>query len=306
MRRGLMVAVLFATFALTGCGTDSAGKSADQQLQVTATTSQIADAAENIGGEHVKVTSLMGPGVDPHLYKASQGDTKKLMSADVVLYSGLHLEGKMEDVLQKIGEQKQATAVAEAIPKNKLIPAGEGKTFDPHVWFSIPLWIYAVDEIEAQFSKAMPQHADAFRKNAKEYKEDLQYLDKWSRKEIAHIPEKSRVLVTAHDAFAYFGNEYGFKVKGLQGLSTDSDYGLRDVQELVDLLTEKQIKAVFVESSVSEKSINAVVEGAKEKGHTVTIGGQLYSDAMGEKGTKEGTYEGMFRHNINTISKALK
>ncbi|MED1779347.1 manganese ABC transporter substrate-binding protein/adhesin MntA [Bacillus subtilis] len=306
MRRGLMAAVLFATFALTGCGTDSAGKSADQQLQVTATTSQIADAAENIGGEHVKVTSLMGPGVDPHLYKASQGDTKKLMSADVVLYSGLHLEGKMEDVLQKIGEQKQATAVAEAIPKNKLIPAGEGKTFDPHVWFSIPLWIYAVDKIEAQFSKAMPQHADAFRKNAKEYKEDLQYLDKWSRKEIAHIPEKSRVLVTAHDAFAYFGNEYGFKVKGLQGLSTDSDYGLRDVQELVDLLTEKQIKAVFVESSVSEKSINAVVEGAKEKGHTVTIGGQLYSDAMGEKGTKEGTYEGMFRHNINTITKALK
>ncbi|PLV33477.1 Periplasmic zinc-binding protein TroA precursor [Bacillus subtilis subsp. subtilis] len=306
MRRGLMAAVLFATFVLTGCGTYSAGKSADQQLQVTATTSQIADAAENIGGKHVKVTSLMGPGVDPHLYKASQGDTKKLMSADVVLYSGLHLEGKMEDVLQKIGEQKQAAAVAEAIPKNKLIPAGEGKTFDPHVWFSIPLWIYAVDEIEAQFSKALPQHADAFRKNAKEYKEDLQYLDKWSRKEIAHIPEKSRVLVTAHDAFAYFGNEYGFKVKGLQGLSTDSDYGLRDVQELVDLLTDKQIKAVFVESSVSEKSINAVVEGAKEKGHTVTIGGQLYSDAMGEKGTKEGTYEGMFRHNINTITKALK
>ncbi|MFD3202408.1 manganese ABC transporter substrate-binding protein/adhesin MntA [Bacillus sp. LR_5] len=306
MRQGLMAAVLFATFALTGCGTDSAGKSADQQLQVTATTSQIADAAENIGGKHVKVTSLMGPGVDPHLYKASQGDTKKLMSADVVLYSGLHLEGKMEDVLQKIGEQKQSAAVAEAIPKNKLIPAGEGKTFDPHVWFSIPLWIYAVDEIEAQFSKAMPQHADAFRKNAKEYKEYLQYLDKWSRKEIAHIPEKSRVLVTAHDAFAYFGNEYGFKVKGLQGLSTDSDYGLRDVQELVDLLTEKQIKAVFVESSVSEKSINAVVEGAKEKGHTVTIRGQLYSDAMGEKGTKEGTYEGMFRHNINTITKALK
>ena len=306
MRQGLMAAVLFATFALTGCGTDSAGKSADQQLQVTATTSQIADAAENIGGKHVKVTSLMGPGVDPHLYKASQGDTKKLMSADVVLYSGLHLEGKMEDVLQKIGEQKQAAAVAEAIPKNKLIPAGEGKTFDPHVWFSIPLWIYAVDEIEAQFSKAMPQHADAFRKNAKEYKEDLQYLDKWSRKEIAHIPEKSRVLVTAHDAFAYFGNEYGFKVKGLQELSTDSDYGLRDVQELVDLLTEKQIKAVFVESSVSEKSINAVAEGAKEKGHTVTIGGQLYSDAMGEKDTKEGTYEGMFRHNINTITKALK
>ncbi|OIR62073.1 manganese transporter [Bacillus sp. FMQ74] len=306
MKRGLIAAVLFAAFGLTGCGTDSAGKSADQQLQVTATTSQIADAAENIGGKHVKVTSLMGPGVDPHLYKASQGDTKKLMSADVVLYSGLHLEGKMEDVLQKIGEQKQAAAVAEAIPKNKLISAGEGKTFDPHVWFSIPLWIHAVDEIETQFSKAMPQHADDFQKNAKAYKQDLQYLDKWSRQEIAHIPEKSRVLVTAHDAFAYFGNEYGFKVKGLQGLSTDSDYGLRDVQELVDLLTEKQIKAVFVESSVSEKSINAVVEGAKEKGHTVTIGGQLYSDAMGEKGTKEGTYEGMFRHNINTITKALK
>lgn len=306
MKQLLKAAVLSACFALTGCGTDSAGKSNDQRLQVTATTSQIADAAENIGGKHVKVTSLMGPGVDPHLYKASQADTKKLMSADVVLYSGLNLEGKMEDVLQKIGEQKQAAAITEAIPKSKLISVGAGKTFDPHVWFSIPLWIYAVDEIETQFSKAMPEHADDFKKNAKEYKEDLQYLDKWARQEIAHIPEKSRVLVTAHDAFAYLGKEYGFQVKGLQGLSTDSDYGLKDVQELVDLLTEKQIKAVFVESSVSEKSINAVVEGAKEKGHTVTIGGQLYSDAMGEKGTKEGTYEGMFRHNINTITNELK
>ncbi|MCY8887197.1 zinc ABC transporter substrate-binding protein, partial [Bacillus spizizenii] len=254
-----------------------------------------------------EVTSLMGPGVDPHLYKASQGDTKKLMSADVVLYSGLHLEGKMEGVLQKIGEQKQAAAIAEAIPKSKLISTEEDQDMhDPHVWFSIPLWLYAIDEVEKQLSDAKPAYADEFKKNAEKYKEDLQYLDKWSRKEIAHIPEKSRVLVTAHDAFAYFGKEYGFQVKGLQGLSTDSDYGLKDVQELVDLLTEKQIKAVFVESSVSEKSINAVVEGAKEKGHNVSIGGQLYSDAMGAKGTEEGTYEGMFTHNIDTIVNSLK
>ncbi|MEC1735428.1 zinc ABC transporter substrate-binding protein [Bacillus mojavensis] len=305
-KRGLIAALILACLALSGCGSESSGKSFDQGLQVTATTSQIADAAEKIGGTHVKVTSLMGPGVDPHLYKASQGDTRKLTSADVVLYSGLHLEGKMEDILRKIGEQNQAAAVAEAIPKSKLISAGKGKMYDPHVWFSIPLWIYAIDEIEEQFSKAMPEHADDFKKNAKEYKDNLQNLDKWARQEITNIPEKSRVLVTAHDAFAYFGKEYGFKVEGLQGLSTDSDYGLKDVQDLVELLAEKQIKAVFVESSVSEKSINAVVEGAKEKGHSVSIGGQLYSDAMGEKGTKEGTYEGMFRHNINTITEALK
>ncbi len=160
---------------------------------------------------------------------------------------------------------KQAAAVAEAIPKNKLISAGEGKTFDPHVWFSIPLWIYAVDEIEAQFSKAMPEHADDFKKNAKEYKEDLQYLDKWSRQEIENIPEKSRVLVTAHDAFAYFGKEYGFQVKGLQGLSTDSDYGLKDVQELVDLLTEKQIKAVFVESAYLKNQSMQWQKGLKKR-----------------------------------------
>ncbi|MCC9024026.1 metal ABC transporter solute-binding protein, Zn/Mn family [Bacillus nakamurai] len=303
-RSSMMAAVLVICFAMSSCSSESSSGNGEK-LKITATTSQVADAAEQIGGDHVEVTALMGPGVDPHLYKASQGDTKKLTEADVILYSGLHLEGKMEDILTKISAQKPAAAVAESIPKEKLISAGENM-YDPHVWFSIPLWLHAVDEVETQLKKAKPQYADDFEKNAREYKENLKYLDKESRDKISTIPEKSRVLVTAHDAFAYFGKEYEFEVRGLQGLSTDSDYGLKDVQKLVSLLAEKQIKAVFVESSISKKSINAVVEGAKEKGHEVTIGGQLYSDAMGEKGTKEGTYTGMFSHNIDTIVDSLK
>lgn len=303
-KSSVMASVLMVCFALSSCGSESSGGQKGK-LTITATTSQVADAAEHIGGDHVEVTSLMGPGVDPHLYKASQGDTKKLTEADVVLYSGLHLEGKMEHMLTKISRQKPSAAVAESIPKEKLIPAGENM-YDPHVWFSIPLWLYAVDEIEAQLKKAKPEYADDFTKNAQEYKENLKSLDKKSREKIGTIPEKSRVLVTAHDAFAYFGKEYGFEVRGLQGLSTDSDYGLKDVQKLVSLLADKEIKAVFTESGVSKKSINAVVEGAKEKGHDVSVGGWLYSDAMGEKGTKEGTYAGMFAHNIDTIVSSLK
>ncbi|PSA93524.1 manganese transporter [Bacillus atrophaeus] len=306
-KSALFMAVIMVSFALTACGSKSSGGSGDDKLKVTTTTAQIADAAEKIGGRHTEVTSLMGPGVDPHLYKASQGDTKKLTDADIVLYSGLHLEGKMENILKKIGEQKPTAPVAEAIPEEKLISTEKDQDMhDPHVWFSIPLWLYAIDEVEKQLSDAKPAYADEFKKNAEKYKENLKNLDKKARDQIESIPKKSRVLVTAHDAFAYFGKEYGFEVRGLQGLSTDSDYGLKDVQELVDVLADKNIKAVFVESSISEKSINAVVEGSKEKGHNVSIGGQLYSDAMGAKGTEEGTYEGMFTHNIETIVNSLK
>jgi manganese/zinc/iron transport system substrate-binding protein len=249
----------------------------------------------------------MGPGVDPHLYKASQGDIQKLMNTDIVFYNGLHLEGKMEEIFEKLSKEKPTIAVAESIPDSQLLgDKVNPKLHDPHVWFSIPRWMYAVDTVEKELSKLQPDLAEEFKNNAESYKQELKELDAYAREQINTIPDESKVLVTAHDAFAYFGEEYHFEVMGLQGLSTDSEYGLRDVQELVHVLAERNIKAVFVESSISEKSINAVVEGAKEKGHEVSIGGQLYSDAMGEAGTDEGAYSGMFKHNIDTIVSSLK
>lgn len=292
---------------LAACGGVTASEEANEKIRITTTIAQIADIANHIGGEHVEVDSLMGPGVDPHLYKASQGDIQKLMDADIVFYNGLHLEGKMDEVFKKLSKDKPTIAAAESIPDNDLLgDEANPDLHDPHVWFSIPRWMYAVDTVEEELSKLQPDLAEEFKNNAESYKQELKELDGYAREQINTIPDESRVLVTAHDAFAYFGEEYDFEVMGLQGLSTDSEYGLKDVQELVTVLAERNIKAVFVESSISEKSINAVVEGAKEKGHEVSIGGELYSDAMGEAGTDEGTYAGMFRHNIDTIVSSLK
>jgi manganese/zinc/iron transport system substrate-binding protein len=249
----------------------------------------------------------MGPGIDPHLYQASQGDIQKLNQADIIFYNGLHLEGKMGEIFEKMSNEKPTVPVASAIPENKLInDKTNAKIHDPHVWFDISLWIHTVDIVEEELSKLSPENKDEFAENAAAYKKKLQEMDQYAKEQVGTIPEESRVLVTAHDAFTYFGNAYGFEVMGLQGLSTDSEYGLRDVQNLVDVLADRKIKAVFVESSISEKSINAVVEGSKKRGHEVVIGGQLYSDAMGEEGTEEGTYLGMFKHNIDTIVSSLK
>ncbi|MGG3572640.1 zinc ABC transporter substrate-binding protein [Bacillus gobiensis] len=300
-------AFLIVLCFLSACGSSTTSENANDKIRITATIGQIADIANHIGGEHVEVESLMGPGVDPHLYKASQGDIQKLMDADIVFYNGLHLEGKMDEVFEKISKDKPAIPAAESIPDNQLLgnKANPG-LHDPHVWFSIPRWMFVVDTVEKELSKFQPDLAEEFKKNAESYKQELKELDEYAREQVETIPKESRVLVTAHDAFQYFGEEYDVEVMGLQGLSTDSEYGLKDVQELVNALTERNIKAVFVESSISEKSINAVVEGAKEKGHEVSIGGELYSDAMGEAGTEEGTYAGMFRHNIDTIVSSLK
>lgn len=250
--------------------------------------------------------SLMGPGIDPHLYKASQGDIQKLNKADIIYYNGLHLEGKMGEVFEKMSKDKPTVAVANSIPENKLLNANDSDAHDPHVWFDIQAWIYVIDVVEQELSKLSPENEGIFKENAKSYKEKLEDLDLYAREQIKSIPENSRVLVTAHDAFNYFGHAYGLEVMGLQGLSTDSEYGLKDVQGLVDTLTERNIKAVFVESSISEKSITAVVEGAKKQNHQVVIGGELYSDAMGEADTDQGTFIGMFKHNVDTIVSSLK
>ncbi|WP_175074333.1 metal ABC transporter solute-binding protein, Zn/Mn family [Terribacillus sp. AE2B 122] len=302
------VSPLFAVFLLAGCGaSDSASGSEENKLQVTTTIAQIADAAEQIGGEHVEVESLMGPGIDPHLYKATQSDMQKLQDADVILYNGLHLEGQMLEVFENMQDKTPAVAIGENIDGSGLLTDAEDNTLsDPHIWFDVAIWKDAIGSITDTFIEEDPDNKADYEKNETAYLKELDELKAYAEEQLASIPEEQRVLITAHDAFQYFGEAYDLEVMGLQGLSTDSEFGLADIQRLVDTLTERKIGAVFVESSVSEKSINAVIDGAKEAGHEVEIGGELYSDAMGEEGTEEGTYIGMYRHNVDTIVDALK
>ncbi|MFX3623430.1 MAG: metal ABC transporter solute-binding protein, Zn/Mn family [Ectobacillus sp.] len=301
----LLISVLTLSVVSAACNSTAGSKSGT--MQITTTTGQIADIVQQVGGDKVEVTALMGPGVDPHLYKASQGDIHKLSKADTIFYNGLHLEGKMGDILEKMEKDKPTIAVTKNIPKDKLLASEDNPSaYDPHVWFDIGLWKYAVETVRDELIALDQDNKEYYEQNAAVYLAELDELKSYAQEQIQQIPEKSRVLITAHDAFKYFGYAYGMEVMGLQGLSTDSEYGLKDVQALVDTIVSGNIKAVFIESSISDKSIKAVVEGVKKKGHIVTIGGQLFSDAMGEKGTETGTYIGMYRHNIDTIVSALK
>lgn len=281
------------------------GKKGDGALQVTTTTGMIADIVKNVGGKHVHVTALMGPGVDPHLYKASQKDIVKLDEADVIFYNGLHLEGKMIEIFSKISKHKPVVAVTDKIPASHLMKTGDGQ-YDPHVWFNVKLWMMATEQVKETLIQVDPKNQSAYEKQAQAYLMKLEELDQYATEKLAEIPKKKRVIITAHDAFGYFGRAYDVEVVGLQGISTSSEYGLKDVQRIVNLITEREIKAVFIESSVPKRSIEAVVQGAKEKNHSVQIGGELFSDALGIEGTEEGTYIGMVRHNVDTIVQALK
>ncbi|MDP9701104.1 manganese/zinc/iron transport system substrate-binding protein [Paenibacillus intestini] len=308
IQRGVITLIgVVLVIVLTACSSTS-GEDGTGKVQVTATTGMIADVAREVGGVYVEVTGLMGPGVDPHLYKASQGDIRKLEQAKVIFYNGLHLEGKMTSILEKMSKSKQVTAVAEKIPVEELHSgqATGGTEYDPHVWFNVKHWMRATEAVRDTLVEADPDHAEQYKTQAATYLEKLQALDTEVREKIGQIPEESRVLVTAHDAFGYFGQAYGIKVMGLQGISTAAEYGAKDVSELRDFLVENQIKAVFIESSVPAKAMEAIIAGAAEKGHTVKIGGELFSDAMGAEGTVEGTYIGMVRHNVETIAAALK
>lgn len=278
-----------------------------QPLRVLATTGMVADAARVIGADAVEITALMGPGVDPHLYKASERDVRALAEADLVLYNGLHLEGKMADLFTRLASSRHVVPVADAIPDSLLRHPSEFAGHpDPHVWFDVSMWSHAVERVRDALSEASPDQREAFTARASAYLDTLRVLDAWTRAEMARIPERQRVLVTAHDAFGYFGRAYGVEVVGLQGISTVSEFGLADVRRLVDLIVSRGVKAVFVESSVPRRSIEAVAEGCRARGHRVAIGGTLYSDALGADGTPEGTYAGMFRSNVRTIVEALR
>lgn len=305
-----IMTIMFLALAvsLAACGAPKEKENAASgKVKITTTIGMIADIVKQVGGEHVEVTGLMKAGVDPHLYKASQGDLKKLDQADIIFYNGLHLEGKMTDVFEKMEKTKPTVAVTKNIPESKLRGMEDGTgAHDPHVWFDVKHWISATETVRDELSKHDAANAADYKKNAEAYIKQLEELHQFAKEQIASIPEKQRVLVTAHDAFGYFGDAYGIKVMGLQGISTASEYGSKDVSDLRDFLVANKIKAVFVESSVPKKSIEAVIEGAKKQGHEIQIGGELFSDAMGEEGTPEGNYIGMVKHNINTIVQALK
>ena len=278
-----------------------------KKLNIVATTGMIADAAKNIVGDSAEVISLMGPGVDPHLYKVTQSDIKKLMNADVIIYNGLHLEGKRGEILEQMSERKPVIAVSDGLTKEQLRATSEFQgNYDPHIWFSVQLWTDVVQFISKGLVDIDKGNASYYEANTIQHVEDLKSLHSWTQEQINIISEQQRVLITAHDAFGYFGREYGMEVKGLQGLSTAAEYGLKDVTNLVDFISENKIKSVFVESSVSDRSIKAVIEGCKHKNHNVVIGGTLYSDAMGAANTPEGTYIGMVKYNVTTIVEALK
>lgn len=279
---------------------------AQDRLNVIATTGMIADAARSVGGDLVSVTALMGPGVDPHSYRQTRSDIVAAAQADLVLWNGLYLEAQLEEFLLELGETRPVVAVAEAIPDTQLIGSEEYEgRFDPHVWMNPNLWSRVVMATRDAMIETAPEQADVFTANAAAHLAELSELAVYSQSVLASIPADSRVLVTAHDAFNYFGAAYGFEVVGIQGISTESEAGLQRISELVDMLVARDIRAVFVESSVSDRNIRALIEGAAAQGHEVVIGGELYSDAMGAPGTYEGTYLGMIDHNVTTIARAL-
>lgn len=278
-------------------------------IRAVATVGMIGDAITRVGKGLVSVECLMAPGVDPHLYKASQKDVDRLDKADIVFYGGLHLEGKMTDILEKIGRIKPSIPVGEQLPAESLIRSEmkQGEiTTDPHVWFDASLWAIVVEKIGEALAGFDPSHASAYQGEAQAYRKEILELHEWAKTRIAEIPQSQRLLVTAHDAFHYFGRAYGIEVRGLQGMSTASEFGLNDVNQLVDTIVERKIKAMFIETSIPRRSIEAVQQGCLARGQQVVIGGELFSDSMGDPSTPEGTYLGMFRHNINTIVDSLK
>ena len=315
-RRSLLKTLACSTyFALQGCGKASVSRkthTGDRPIQVVATTALVADLVRNIAGpKRVQVVSLMGEGVDPHMYKGSPRDVRDLAGADLVVAGGLHLEGKLIGVLHRLGRQKPVHLLGDeltALAESKNLPdpwiRDDGMP-DPHCWFDVSLWQREAELFSQILCDYDPGHASEFQTNLKNYSAELIKLDAEIRRNIDQIPADRRLLVTSHDAFRYFGRAYGIQVEGIQGLSTESESGVRRTNQLVDLVISRRIPAIFVETSVSDDNVKALVEGAQARGHKIRIGGSLFSDAPGAFGKPEGTYAGMLRHNVRTFVQAM-
>lgn len=290
----------------TGCKEES---HIDPNLpRVVTTTTQVTDLVRNIGGDKINIQPLMGAGVDPHLYKASEGDVSKLSRSDVVFYSGLHLEGKLADIFEKMKNfNRRTVSLGDSLDRSRLISSELfSSNFDPHVWFDVSFFKRFADVVAGELSEVDPQNAAFYTENRDIYKTQLDSLTAQLKREISQLPEEKRILVTAHDAFSYFGRYFDFKVVGLQGISTATEAGVKDVQNLTQFIIDNNIRAIFIESSVPVRTIEALREAIRSKGHEVNIGGTLYSDALGSPGTDEGTYIGMYKYNVKTIVDALK
>lgn len=309
----LTALTLVMSILLAGCGRDApapatTGITAARKgpYKVVTTVGMVTDIVREVAGDKANVEGIIGEGVDPHLYKPTRSDVAAMLAADVIIYSGLMLEGQMGDTLVKVGRGKPVYAVTELIDEQYLLSPKEfAGHHDPHVWMDASGWMKAVEAVAKSLSEYDKPNAAFYAANAERYNAEVKKLDEYAKKVIASIPQKSRVLVTAHDAFNYFGRAYGIEVRGIQGISTESEAGLKDINALVDMLVERDIKAVFVETSVADKNVRALIEGAGSRGKTIKIGGTLFSDAMGKHGTYEGTYIGMIDHNVTVVARAL-
>lgn len=299
--------MLVLLLGLVGCKSNSNSKD-NGKLKVVATTSIITDLLHQIGGDAIEIQGLMGSGVDPHLYKASEGDVNKLFNADVVFYSGLHLEGKLVDIFERMEKQhKNTVAITDVLDRKELLASEQfGSNYDPHIWFNVGFWKQITQYVTDKLKERDPENAELFTENSKQYLKELDALEVEIKAVIETLPKEKRIVVTAHDAFNYFGTAYGFQVLGLQGISTATEAGVQDVQQLSQFIIDNKVKSIFIETSVPRRNIEALQAAVTSKGHNVSIGGDLYSDALGTNGTIEGTYIGMFKYNVNTIVNALK
>ena len=301
----ILVSALFIVITWTGSTLGAASYEGPYPYRAAATVGMVADIVKAVAGKSGEVSQIIGSGLDPHVYTPTRGDVAVLFKSHIIFYAGLLLEGQMADVLVKVAKRQPVYAVTELLQNDYLIHDAASNHSDPHVWMDVKGWMKAVEVVAKALAEFDPAHAALYRQNAESYLERLNELDDYARRSIASIPEGQRILITAHDAFTYMGRAYDIEVVGIQGISTESEAGLKDINRIVDMLVSKQISAVFVESSVSEKNVKALIEGAASRGHQVQIGGELFSDAMGRPGTYEGTYIGMIDHNITTITRAL-
>lgn len=302
MRQGLLLAAMAAAFGVAAAGAQDGAP----PVAAVATTGMVAEVVRNVGGDCVEVTAMMGPGVDPHLYQASTRDVRALQGAEAIFYSGFALEGQLGEVLDRLGQDRPTLAVAPAaVPEGELIAVGEGAGVDPHLWMDASLWARTAEPVAEVLAEVRPACAGSFAANAADYRDQLLALHDWVAESVATIPEAQRILVTAHDAFAYYGRAYGIEVEGIQGISTEAEAGVADIRTMAELVAERGVPAVFIESTINPRTVQAVIDAAAERGHEVSIGGELLSDALGAEGTPGGTYIGMIHQNTVRIVEAL-
>jgi manganese/zinc/iron transport system substrate-binding protein len=308
LRAGALVLAL--TLAASGCSDSGAEAGAeeigDRRLRIATTTNFITDTVRQIAGEHAVVSGLMGPGVDPHLYKATAGDVQTLRESDVIFYGGLDLEGRLADLFVELAAERTTVSVSGAAPEDELLePAEFGGKFDPHIWFDPQLWAFGMQKITTTLQEIDPDHAADYADRLAAFEAEVDAVDAECRRLLDAVPERSRLLVTSHDAFNYFGRRYGLDVEAIQGISTATEATTSDIERIAELLAERAVPAVFVESSVPRQTLEAVIASARSKGQDVDIGGELFSDAAGDEGTPEATYPGMLRHNCQVVAAGL-